>query len=168
MKRDMERIHAYHTDLHREATSQLAAKLKKGLASDAIERDRARLAAIEREYRAKATDLARKYSIAVDVESIQALRASLPVLRAQLRILRRKASRDFALDWNPLSRKLDGVACEACGSLVAPFAACDEHVHLTCAGCHAPCPACGKAWCRACAPLRCAKCGSGLPVPAIP
>ena len=159
MKRDMERIHAYHTDLYREAARRLAVKAEKARDAEAGERERQRLAAIEREYHAKATDLSRKYAISVNVELIQTLRASVPVLRAELLLLRRKASRPYALDWNPLSRRLDDVACEACGGLSPAYAACDEHVHLTCAACHAPCPACGKPWCRVCSPRQCARCG---------
>jgi hypothetical protein len=35
---------------------------------------------------------------------------------------------------------------------------CDDHLHLTDLGGQAPCPSCGKAWCRACYGAACPRC----------
>ena len=38
--------------------------------------------------------------------------------------------------------------------------ACDEHLHLTEPAGQSPCPSCAKAWCRACHPKACPRCGA--------
>jgi hypothetical protein len=158
MKRDMERIQAYHGDLYREAEKRLNAKAARLLDPAALEKERLRLAAIEREYHAKARDLHRKYAISVKAELVQALEVTMPVLRIHLRLLRRKADRLHHLDWNPVSRKLDALSCEKCGGESPARFVCDDRLHLVCPACHPTCPVCGSAWCRACGPDHCPRC----------
>ena len=179
MARDLERLHAYHTDLGSEVTRRLQEKKRKEERIEIREaiqkREESRLEAIEREYHAKVADLRRKYAMTVEVRFTQALRVAMPVIRVSLTILRRKGSRNYPLDWNPLARAFDSVPCEACWLSPKKYAsqnhalrrtllACDDQLHLVCASCMSPCPSCGKAFCRACHAKRCPKCRQNFPL----
>ena len=45
-----------------------------------------------------------------------------------------------------------------CGAAVHARLVCDDHLHLTDLGGQAPCPSCGRAWCRACYGATCPRC----------
>ena len=156
LARDLDRLHAYHNDLHREA-SQRAAQLT---ASDAgRQRETLRIAAVAQEYRAKLADLAHKYALRVTVDWVQTLELVMPVHRLTVQIRRRKAERMMVLDWNTLARRLEPPPCEAGWSAVRPRLVCDDALHLVAPAGLAPCAGCGRANCRACHPQRCPKCG---------
>jgi hypothetical protein len=154
--RDLDRLHAYHNDLHREA-SQRAAHLAAGDAGQ--ERERLRLAAIAQEYRAKLADLTHKYALSVTTDWVQTQELVMPVHRLAVQIRRRKAERTLALDWNPLNRRLEQPPCEAGWSAERPRLVCDAALHLVTPAGLAPCASCGRAYCHACEPERCPKCG---------
>ncbi len=156
LARDLDRLHAYHNDLHREA-SQRAAHLAAGDA--ARQRETLRIAAIAQEYRAKLDDLAHKYALRVTVDWVQTLEVVIPVHRLTVQIRRRKAERVMALDWNTLARRLEPPPCEASWSAERPRLVCDDALHLVIPAGLAPCTSCGRAYCRACHPQRCPKCG---------
>jgi hypothetical protein len=155
LARDLDRLHAYHNDLHREA-SHRAAQLT---ASDAgRQRETLRIAAIAQEYRAKLDDLAHKYALRVTVDWVQTLELVMPVQRLTVQIRRRKAERTMALDWNTLARRLEPPPCEAGWSAERPRLVCDDALHLVAPAGLAPCAGCGRSYCRACHPQRCPKC----------
>jgi len=156
LARDLDRLHAYHNDLHREA-SQRAAQPSIGEAGR--QREALRVAAIAQEYRAKLDDLAHKYALRVTVDWVQTLELVMPVHRLTVQIRRRKAERVMALDWNPLRRRLETPPCEASWSTERPRLVCDEALHLVAPVGLAPCAGCGRAYCRACHRACCPKCG---------
>lgn len=82
----------------------------------------------------------------------------MPVARFTVQLRRRKAEREFILDWNPLVRRLETPPCAASLSAERPRLVCDEALHLLTQAGLAPCPACGKPFCRACHPAHCPKC----------
>jgi hypothetical protein len=161
MSKDLERLHDYHSDLLREAVSRSGDR-KRADRQDADGRStmEMRIEAIRREYQAKVADLGRKYAMSARLDLVQGLRVVLPVRRLAFSILRRKAKRDFWLDWNAVSRRLDALPCEGCGAEVQAHAVCDDGQHITCAGCAEACRSCAKAYCRACHPLKCPVCGA--------
>lgn len=158
MTRDLERLHGYYTKMQTEAVSRLSDKTGAGQLADVEKRGQMRLEAIEREYLAKVADLQRNYSLRVEVRVLQALRVLIPVCRVGVVILRKKGSRDFPLDWNPLAKRLDVVPCEGCWTSARTFSVCDDKLHLVCRSCLAGCPSCQQTFCRACHPARCPKC----------
>ena len=156
LERDQDRLHAYHSDLHREAMLRQMA-LPAGDASR--QREQLRIEAIAREYRAKLDDLAHKYALRVGVEWVRTLELVMPVQRLDVQIRRRKAERVIRLDWNRLARRLEPPPCEDNFAPDRPRLACDEAVHLVSVAGLAPCDGCGKGYCRACHPAVCPKCG---------
>ncbi len=164
LDRDLDRLHAYHNDLHREA-SRRAAQLEAGDAGR--EREALRIAAIAQDYRAKLVDLAHKYALRVTVDWVQTLELVMPVHRLTVQVRRRKAERMMALDWNPLTRRIETPPCEATWSTERPRLVCDAALHLVAPAGLAPCAGCGRAYCHACHRQRCPKCGHACAVAAV-
>ena len=121
-------------------------------------RETLRVAAIEREYRAKLDDLRHNYALRVTVEWVQALEFIVPVQRLDVLIRRRKGERVIQLDWHPLVRAAELPLCEAGLGLDRVRLVCDDKLHLTDPAGQAPCASCGKAFCRACSPTACPRC----------
>lgn len=159
--RDQDRLHLYHNDLYREAMRRARA-LPEG--DPRLHREEQRAAAIGIEYRAKLDDLARQYATRVTVEWVQTLELVMPVHRFAVQIRRRKADRVILLDWNPVARRLEPPACEFTASTERPRLVCDDALHLVVPAGLGPCPACARAFCRACHPERCPKCGAVEPL----
>ncbi len=158
MARDLERLHAYHSDLQKEAAARRDERGRTGGSDDSLKAEQMRLEAIEREYHTKVADLRRKYAMSVEVCFLQALRADMAVRRAAVTVLRRKGSRQTHLDWNPIARRFDLFPCEGCWTSPRVYCVCDDRLHLICPSCFRACPSCGKESCRACHPAKCAKC----------
>ncbi|MFL5284409.1 MAG: hypothetical protein ACJ8AW_26315 [Rhodopila sp.] len=153
--RDLDRLHAYHNDLHREAALR-SAQLPPD--DPGRQRETLRMAAIAQEYRAKLDDLAYKYALRVTVEWVQTLELVMPVYRLAVQIRRRKAERVIRLDWNMLARRLEPPPDEAGWSAERPRLVCDDALHLVSIAGLAPCANCGRPYCRACHPQQCPKC----------
>ena len=154
--RDQDRLHGYHNDLLGEAMRRAAAHPD---GSPPHQREMQRAEAIRREYQAKLDDLARQYAMRVTVAWVQTLELAMPVQRFAVQIRRRKAERVIRLDWNPLARRLEQPACAFSHSAERPRLVCDDALHLVIPAGLAPCPGCGKPFCRACHRDRCPKCG---------
>ncbi len=160
LERDRNRVHAYHDDLRKvsmKRLSALAGAEGEGSAAES-QRERLRAAAIEREYRAKLDDLRHNYALRIMVEWVQALELYLPVQRFEVLIRRRKGERLIRLDWHPLVRLTEPPPCDSGLGLDRLRLVCDDKLHVTEPAGQAPCPSCGKAWCRACHPVRCPRC----------
>ncbi len=162
LARDCHRVHAYHDGLHGASSRRLAALLQ--VDGDRAEADRRReklrIEAIEREYRAKLDDLRRNYALRVSVEWVQALEVYVPVQRFDVLIRRRKGERVIQLDWHALIKAAEAPLCEAGLGLNRVRLVCDEQLHLTEPTAQGPCGSCGKPFCRACFPAACPRCGS--------
>jgi len=159
MSRDLERLQAYYTDLRLETIRRIEGKKRRGEAPGAGEAEQMHLHAIEREYHAKVADLDRKYAMSIDVRLTQAVRAQLPVMRAELFLLRRKGIRRLLMDWNPMAKGFDPLPCEACFAEPRTFYVCDDRLHLVCSSCMPSCPRCAKESCIACHAAKCPRCG---------
>jgi predicted RNA-binding Zn-ribbon protein involved in translation (DUF1610 family) len=164
LERDRNRVHAYHDDLRRVALKRLAAldgaQGEKPQADR--EREKLRVAAIEREYHAKLDDLRNNYALRIKVQWVQALELYLPVQRLDVLIRRRKGERLIRMDWHPLVRMTEPPPCDWGMGFDRVRVVCDGKLHLTEPAGQAPCPSCGKAWCRACHRTRCPNCGQAV------
>jgi hypothetical protein len=152
-ERDLARLAGYYGGLRDEAV----ARMRK--AGAGLERERLRLDAIAREYEAKVADLRQKYAMTVAVECVQVLDLTMPVLRFDLLVKRRKGERRFHMDWNPILRELEPPACEYSFTSQPVRMVCDDALHVVRLAAHGPCAACERPYCRACSPAKCPKCG---------
>jgi hypothetical protein len=161
LDRDASRVHTYHEDLSRAAQLKLAAA-KRGSgdkAEAAAKREAQRIIAIERDYAAKLADLRHNFALKITVEWVQGLIAIAPVQRYRLLVKRRKGEREVCIDWHPAARLLEQPPCDWGLGLTPVRFACDDALHLTDATGAAGCASCGKAYCRACHPATCPRCG---------
>jgi hypothetical protein len=157
LDRDSARVHRYHDDLRAAALKKLGATNGKG--DNDRRRETLRVAAIEREYAAKLDDLKRNYALAVSTRFVQGLELFAPAQRFDILIRRRKGERRIALDWHSALRAMDAPPSDAGPALGRTRFVCDDALHLTDAAAQGPCPGCAKAFCRACHPSRCPRCG---------
>jgi hypothetical protein len=161
LDRDRTRVHDYHNDLRLHSLRRLA-----GLAGAVTEkaeterkRENLRIGAIEREYAAKIDDLRHNYALRVTVEWVQGLELFVPVNRYEVLIKRRKGERVVWLDWHALLRVVEMPLSDWGLGIERTRLVCDDRLHLTDSGGQAPCPSCGKDWCRACH-ATCPRCGA--------
>jgi hypothetical protein len=161
LDRDRNRIHDYHNDLHLVAQKKLAALA--GSTGEKAEsdrkRERLRIAAIEREYAAKIGDLRHNYALRVTVEWVQGLELFVPVQRFEVLVKRRKGERLMRLDWHPAVRLMEPPPSDWGLGIGRSRLVCDDQLHITDPAGQSPCPSCGRAWCRACRPTACRRCG---------
>lgn len=164
LDRDRGRIHAYHDDLRRTAQMKLAALASApGEKAEADrKRETMRVAAIEREYAAKLDDLRHNYALRVTIDWMQALTLLAPVHRYDVLIKRRKGERIIRIDWHPAIRMIEPPPSDWGLGVGRARLVCDDHLHLTDPSGQAPCPSCGKAWCRACHSAACPRCGRAI------
>lgn len=164
LDRDRNRIHQYHSDLYLLAQKKLAALA--GSAGEKAENDRKRemlrVAAIEREYTAKLGDLRHNYALRVSVEWVQGLELFVPVQRFQVLVKRRKGEKLMRLDWHPAVRLMEPPPSDWGLGIGRSRLVCDDQLHITDPAGQSPCPSCGRAWCRACHPTACPRCGHAI------
>ena len=160
LERDRARIYAYHNDLRREAYKRLLQgnASDKGRDASTLKRGELRIAAIEREYRAKLDDLKHNYALKVSVTGVQGTILHVPVERFNVLVKRRKKERPIALDWHVPARAMELPPVDFGASTGIVRLACDEAVHLTEPAAQGPCEGCGKPFCRACHPAGCPRC----------
>jgi hypothetical protein len=161
LDRDRGRIHEYHDDLRRIAQTKLFAlgSASNEKAEADRKRETLRIAAIEREYAAKLDDLRHNYALRVTVAWMQGLTLFAPVHRYDVLIKRRKGERIVQIDWHPAIRMIEPPPCDWGTRAERARVVCDDRLHLTDTSGQAPCPSCGKAWCRACHSTACPRCG---------
>jgi hypothetical protein len=167
LKRDHDRLYAYHDDLRRESLKRLAglAVVTSSKAEADAKRETSRVEAIEREYRAKVDDLRHNYALRVTVEGVQVLELFLPVQRLEVLIRRRKGERLIQLDWHPAARMAEPPPCDwGLGHGITRLV-CDDQLHLTEPSGQADCARCSKSFCRACHKTACPKCGYAVAIP---
>jgi hypothetical protein len=149
LARDAARIHSYYQDL----LAQIGQRMTRHRGdAPALEKERARAEATRLDREAKLEDLARKYALKIRLEPGDVLAVSLPVREIKARILRKKSERVAAFHWNPSLKRLEAPWCESCTGPAHPLWLCDDRLHFLCKSCLAPCPACGRIFCRACRP----------------
>src|SRR6266404_3052390 len=153
LERGLGRLFDYHNDLREESLRRLQKQTSE------IDRERLRVEAISREYRAKVADLQQKYAVRITLEWVQTQELIMPVQRFKLLVKRRKGERRLHLDWNPITKRIEPPPCEFSFAADSVRVVCDEALHLVSPAAHKACVQCGKEYCRACHPLKCPKCG---------
>jgi hypothetical protein len=162
IRRDTLRLLDYYGRLREESLAKLEKlRTRNDEAAPGEARERQRLESIAREHAAKLEDLGRRYALVVEVECLQTLEIVVPVHRLDVEIRRRKATRRIGLDVNPFTRRLDPPPAEDGLARSSARVVCDGALHLVSRVGHAPCPSCERAYCRACHPGGCPRCGGG-------
>ena len=154
LMRDLQRLTDYYTDIAAELEKKIARKQQAG---EPAEREQAKLEATRQEMARKLANQRERYAMSIRLEPIAALQARMKVPLLELTLWRRKRSRETSWAYNPLLKRIERPACEACFEPIRQIWLCDDRVHLLCSGC-AVCPTCRKETCRLCHPRGCPRC----------
>ena len=145
--RDARRLREYSIDIDR----AIRTKLRRAGANEAAQRrERDRLEATWRSYRSRLGEIADRYRLRVRLIPHGVIACALPGFHVNVRLMRRTASSDVTLAWNPVDAQIEARACDGCETPTPAAWLCDDRVHFVCASCFAPCPRCQKPFCRAC------------------
>ena len=138
--RDHRRIDEYFAALARDARAP-----KRRVEPAAIEQ---KIAHLSRERDTKLHDLDERYALRVSLRPVALVALTLPAIRIQLRVRRRKRDGELLLRLPATATSLDRLTCAACGGSTARPAVCDDALHVLCEEClpHAQ----GRPDCRAC------------------
>ena len=142
--RDHERIASYFAELAAEARAP-----RRRVDPKAVE---AKVAHLVAERDAKLRDLGVRFAVKVSSSLAALVVAEVPAAFLQVKLRRRKESREVVLRAPALAHALDQIACDGCAGATGHPAACDDRLHLLCEGC-AP-SAQGRLSCPACAARR--------------
>lgn len=132
-KRDVNNLEQYYAGLE----TEMRKNLEKPTLSDNARADRlAKIAALPAEFKRKADDLFKKYSIRVEVEPVAAMIIRTPAKKIVCKLsIGRKEKRIF-LTYNPVTRAMEPLECAICGKSIM-------HVHFN-AGLKPVCFECGR------------------------
>jgi hypothetical protein len=145
--RDARRLREYSLDIDRVIRTKLS---RAGANEPAQRRERDRLEATWRSYRSRLGEVADRYRLRVRLVPHGVTVSALPGFHVNVRLMRRTASSDVTLAWNPIDGQIEARACDGCETPTPGAWLCDDRVHFVCARCFAPCPRCQKPFCRAC------------------
>jgi hypothetical protein len=140
--RDHERIEAYFAELIAEARAP-----RRKTDPEAIARKVEHLL-IERD--TKLRDLDTRYAARVRLQLAALISVTVPALVVDVRVRRRKESRELRVRLSARASALDAFRCEGCGDPTAHPAVCDIRLHLLCESCvpaaqgRFDCPACRR------------------------
>jgi hypothetical protein len=126
-ERDYRRIDEYFAALARDAKAP-----KRRIETAALAQ---KMAHLSRDRDAKLRDLAERYSMRVSLEPVAFVALTIPSVRVQLRVRRRKREGGIVLRLPATAASLDRLTCAACGGTTAHPAVCDDALHILCENC---------------------------------
>ncbi len=116
MRRRLHRDVRNTVEYYEALTEEMQAALSSPSLTEVQREDRAaKISALPLEMKAKINDLKQKYSVKVTVTGRACMRFIVPVVQLMVQVGHRKSERSVSLTWNPLTRHIDPLACEACG-----------------------------------------------------
>jgi hypothetical protein len=140
-ERDHRRIEEYFAGLARDARAP-----KRRIDPAAIAQKMSHLA---RERDGKLRDLADRYALRVSLEPVALVALTMPAVRVQLHVRRRKREGALTVRLPATAGSLDRLTCAACGCSTARPVVCDDALHVLCETCVPQ--AQGRPDCMACA-----------------
>jgi hypothetical protein len=111
LRRDVRNTREYYEALKQEMEDRLK---NPHLADGQREERTAKIQALPREMKSKIADLENKYRVQVTLTGCAAMRILVPVAQIMVLLRYRKLQRDLRVIWNPITRRLDPLACEDC------------------------------------------------------
>lgn len=134
LNRDVRNLQEYYAALSQEMEESLS---HPNLSQTQREERQAKIAKLPGERDQKIRDLQHKYNIQVTMEGAAILRLLVDVVQLELDVRYKKWKTSIYATWNPLTRRLDPLACPRCGSsLRLAFPAVDkDSLAFLCEGC---------------------------------
>ena len=137
-RRDVVNLEEYYQALEREMKKSLG---RPGLSEELISNRKEKIALLPDELARKKDDLFKKYSIKVRIEPCAAVLIITPAIKILYKISIGKNHRNLSLIYNPVTKSIDPVVCQGCGTSITSGYFCD-YLHLLCTLCHKKCPVC--------------------------
>jgi len=138
--RDAKNLEEYYGTLKKEMEESLG---RSGLSDHLVQDRKQKIALLPEELARKKDDLIEKYSIRVKVLPCAALFIRTPAVRVLCDAHIGRERRSISLTYNPLTKAVDPLLCEGCGSSCKTISFCSRH-HVLCPYCLENCPACGS------------------------
>jgi len=126
-ERDHRRIEEYFAALARDAKAPT-----RRIDSAAISQKMIHLA---RERDGKLRDLADRYALRVSLDPVALVALTLPAVRVQLHVRRRKREGELVVRLPAMAGSLDRLTCAMCGGSTARPVVCDDALHVLCETC---------------------------------
>ncbi len=115
LKRDVDNLREYYRSLEQE----MRANLDNPNLSDSARQDRlAKIETLPQELNRKIEDLQKKYTIRVRTRPVAAILLNSPAKKLVCRVIRGRMSGQLSLTYNPVTRGIDPLACNKCGSSI--------------------------------------------------
>lgn len=137
--RDAASLDEYYHALEKEMTESLT---RTGLSERLKAERKEKISLLPGELAAKQDDLLNKYSIRVKVSLSAAMAIRTPAIKVLFKAVSGKRHKNLSLIYNPVTKSMDPLVCEACGQSMYRIGLC-KGLHLLCAACQANgCPLC--------------------------
>ncbi|MGA7874922.1 MAG: hypothetical protein WCA08_04605 [Desulfoferrobacter sp.] len=134
LRRDVKSTREYYEALRKEMQANLR---QASLAEQQRSEREAKIADLPAEMDRKIIDLEQKYQVQVSLTGRAAIRFLVDIAQVFVELRYRKYRRSIRLIWNPITRRLDPLVCEACRettSRVVPIVV-NSAIELRCYGC---------------------------------
>lgn len=132
LERDRKRLRDYYGALSREAGSTK----RRGTEPPSKEEINAGKRAVGLELERKLLELTERYQIDASLEPIMLACVGMNALAIEILVQRKRAERRLNLYWNPLTKRLEPLACARCGRGTYSVAFTDEDAAPLCVECH--------------------------------
>jgi hypothetical protein len=107
---------------------------RSGLSQDLIRDREEKIAMIPAELAAKKKDLLNKYGIRIDFKPAAALYLTSACVTVFVRLISGRTNTDFSLTYNPVTKDMDPVACQSCGTGTYSIGL-SPNLHINCPDC---------------------------------
>lgn len=135
LRRDLRNTREYYETLEREMTGELKYS---HLTPAQREERKAKIQGLSGEMKRKMDDLRHKYRVQVNLRASAARRLLMPVATVFVEVKYRGTREQISLVYNPVSHRLDPVACHGCGQSTRSVWVSEAQtgIHLLCSRCH--------------------------------
>jgi len=145
---DLRRLREYFDGIYQE----IGRKARRATRPEARASETARLDATRDAYLARVADVMERYRVQVRVWPLLAAGCLVPAYHLRVELLRRRTKSEVTFCWNTVDRAIEARCCDGCAQPIRAADLCDDRGHWLCPACVAPCPVCGRSYCRACHP----------------
>lgn len=136
--RDVTNLEEYYRSLEQEMQASLQ---RTGLSAELIQDRTKKITLIPAELARKRDDLFKKYSIRTRIAPCSAMFIRTPAVKVLYRVSLGRKTKNISLLYNPVTKTMDPVVCEGCGTSTTRAWFCKQ-VHLLCQECQNRCPLC--------------------------
>jgi hypothetical protein len=137
-RRDVESLKAYYGSLRQEMENSLR---RPGLSAQLVREREEKIRLIPDELAQKRDDLYKKYSVKIKVLPCAMIRIKAQAVKVRYAISVGKSGRTLSLTYNPITKILDPMVCDGCGTATFVCTFCGRF-HLLCSTCGKRCPVC--------------------------